>query len=154
MNIPAKSVDEYVTKVPKERVEAIQKLRATILDNLPDGFVEEMNYGMPGYVVPLSTYPNGYHCKKDTPLPFINFASQKNFIALYHLGIYANPELLKWFQAEYPKYVKTRLDMGKSCIRFKKPDQIPFELIGQLIQKMTVQEWIDLYEANFNTAKK
>ena len=154
MRIEAKNVDDYLSQVPEERLEALKKLRATILENLPDGFAEEMNYGMPGYVVPLSAYPDGYHCKKDTPLPFINFANQKNFVAFYHMGIYAKPELLTWFQGGYPKYVKTKLDMGKSCIRFKKPDQIPFELIGQLVQNMSMQEWIDIYEVNFAKHKK
>ena len=154
MRIEAKSIDEYVSKAPEERKEALKKLRETINKNLPKGFAEELNYGMPGYVVPLSEYPDGYHCKKDTPLPFINFANQKNFIAFYHMGIYANPELLQWFQGEYPKHVKTKLDMGKSCIRFKKPDQIPYELIGELVQKMSMQEWVDLYEANFLKHKK
>ena len=154
MKIKAKNIDDYLSKVPEERAAALNKLRATILQHLPEGFVEELNYGMPGYVVPLSAYPDGYHCQKNTPLPFMNFANQKNFIAFYHLGIYANPELLKWFQEEYPKHVKTKLDMGKSCIRFKKPDQIPFDLIGQLVGKMSMQEWIDTYEANFNKTKK
>ena len=108
-----------------------------------------MNYGMIGYIVPHSTYPNGYHCNPKLPLPFINLASQKNFIALYHMGIYANPQLLDWFVAEYPKHSTQKLDMGKSCIRFKKMDQIPFDLIAELMQKITVNEWIKCYESNF-----
>jgi hypothetical protein len=127
----------------------MQKLRQTILENLPKGFIEEMNYGMVGYVVPHSIYPAGYHCDTKMPLPFMNIASQKNFIALYHMGIYANTELLNWFTTEYPKHVKTKLDMGKSCIRFKKPEQIPFDLIGQLCSKMQVEDWIALYEKNY-----
>lgn len=147
MHIPAKSPDEYVSKVPEDRIPYFKKLRQTILDNIPKGFREEMNYGMIGYVVPKTTYPDGYHCDTKLPLPFANIASQKNFIALYHSGIYASPELLEWFVAEYPKHCKRKLDMGKSCIRFKKAEEIPFDLIAELMQKMTVDQWIDLYES-------
>ncbi|MDC9721742.1 MAG: DUF1801 domain-containing protein [Urechidicola sp.] len=148
MNIPANNPDEYISKIPEDRIPYFNKLRQTILDNIPKGFEETMSYGMIGYVVPKSTYPAGYHCDTDLPLPFANIASQKNFIALYHMGIYANPEILDWFVAEYPKHCKRKLDMGKSCIRFKKPEEIPFELIAELMQKITMQEWIDLYEKN------
>lgn len=150
MNIPANNPEEYISKVPAERIPYFKKLRQTILDNIPEGFEETMNYGMIGYVVPKSTYPAGYHCDTKLPLPFANIASQKNFIALYHMGIYANPELLDWFVTEYPKHCKRKLDMGKSCIRFKKSEEIPFELIAELMQKMSMQEWIDLYEKNVN----
>ncbi|MBO6522333.1 MAG: DUF1801 domain-containing protein [Balneolaceae bacterium] len=143
----ADTPEEYLEKVPAERKEPIEKLRQVILENLPEGFEETINYGMIGYVVPHSIYPDGYHCSPELPLPFINIASQKNFIALYHSGIYANEELLNWFVEEYPKHVKTKLDMGKSCIRFKKPEQIPYELIAELTTKMTVREWIDIYES-------
>lgn len=105
-----------------------------------------MGYGMLGWSVPHAMYPKGYHCDPKIPLPFLSIASQKNFIAVYHMGIYSDPDLLNWFTSEYPKYVKTKLDMGKSCIRFKKPDQIPFELIGELVQKMTPADWILKYE--------
>lgn len=140
--------DQYIEELPEDRVEAITKLRKVINDNLPKGFKEEMSYGMIGYVVPHEIYPSGYHCTPNLPLPFMSFASQKNSINFYHMGIYAEPEILNWFTAEYPKYSKAKLDMGKSCIRFKKPDQIPFELIGELVQKMTVTDWINCYEAN------
>ncbi len=99
-----------------------------------------------GRVVPHSMYPDGYHTSPDLPLPFINLASQKNFIALYHMGIYAEPALLTRFQTTFPKQAKRKLDMGKSCIRFKDMQDIPYDLIGQLASKMTVQEWITLYE--------
>jgi hypothetical protein len=108
-----------------------------------------MSYGMIGYVVPKSIYPSGYHCDTKLPLPFINLASQKNFIALYHMGIYADEKFLNWFVNEFPKHTKAKLDMGKSCIRFKKPEQIPFELIAELVSKISVQNWIDLYESKF-----
>ena len=140
-----KNPEDYISEVPEDRKAAIKRLRKTILDNLPQGFEEEMSYGMVGYVVPHSIFPSGYHCDPTLPLPFMSFASQKNFVALYHMGIYAKKELLDWFVAEYPKHCQTKLDMGKSCIRFKKPDQIPFELIAELCSKMTVQEWVDIY---------
>ena len=146
MKIEAKNVAEYLENIPEERKPYFNKLRNTILENIPEGFGEELIYGMPGYVVPLSTYPDGYHCRKDTPLPFVNIASQKNFIALYHMGIYTNPAVMEWFVAEYPKHCKRKLDMGKSCIRFKKMEEIPYELIAELMQKMSVQDWIGVYE--------
>lgn len=147
MQSNASTPDEYVAELPEERAIAIQKLRDIIKENIPDGFQEMMSYGMIGYVVPHSIYPDGYHCSPELPLPFMNIASQKNFIALYHMGIYADEKLLNWFTSEYPKYVKTKLDMGKSCIRFKKMDQIPYNLIAELVQKMSVQNWIDRYES-------
>lgn len=147
MQYKAKTPDEYIEAIPEERKEAMSMLRKVIKDNLPKGFSEEISYGMIGYVVPHSLYPDGYHCDPKLPLPFMNIASQKNFIAVYHSGIYANPELMNWFVGEYPKYVKTKLDMGKSCIRFKKIDQIPMELIAELSTKMTPQEWITMYES-------
>ncbi|MEL6655921.1 MAG: DUF1801 domain-containing protein [Bacteroidota bacterium] len=148
MNIKATSPDHYIEQIPEERQGPMQELRQTILDHLPDGFEEQMSYGMIGYVVPHSLYPAGYHCDPKLPLPFLSIASQKNFIALYHMGIYATPELLDWFVAEYPKHNKRKLDMGKSCIRFKKPAEIPFALIGELVTKMDPQQWIERYESN------
>lgn len=147
MTSNASTPDEYIAELPEERATAVQKLRDTIKKNLPKGFEETISYGMIGYVVPHSIYTDGYHCSPELPLPFINIASQKNFIALYHSGIYADEKLLNWFTSEYPKYVKTKLDMGKSCVRFKKVDQIPYELIAELVQKMSVQDWIDKYES-------
>ena len=152
MQSKATSPEQYKSELPEDRKEVISKLRQTILNNLPKGFEEQMSYGMIGYVVPHSIYPDGYHCSPDLPLPFMNLASQKNFVALYHSGIYASKELLDWFVAEYPKYVKTKLDMGKSCIRFKKMDTIPYGLIGELCTKMSVKEWIDIYEKNIKKA--
>jgi uncharacterized protein YdhG (YjbR/CyaY superfamily) len=146
--------DELINNAPEERKEALMKLRKTILDNLPKGFEECISYGMIGYVVPHSIYPDGYHCDPKLPLPFFSFASQKNFIAFYHMGIYANPDLLNWFVNEFQQVSKSKLDMGKSCIRFKKPDQIPFELIGQLVTKMTPEDWINTYEKNYKSKLK
>lgn len=146
MNIKANNVDEYVQNAPEERHQALNKLREVILENLPKGFHEELNYGMPGYVVPHSIYPSGYHCDPKLPLPFMGFASQKNHIAFYHMGIYADDKLLNWFQEEYKKVVPSKLDMGKSCIRFKNVKNIPYELIGQLVSKVSVDDWISTYE--------
>ncbi len=143
----AESPKEYISQLPEERKAPMEKLRKTVLANLPAGFNEEMSYGMLGYVVPHSTFPRGYHCDPKLPLPFMSIASQKKFIALYHMGIYAKKELLDWFVSEYPKHCKFKLDMGKSCIRFKKIEDIPYELIAQLCQKMTVDEWIRIYSS-------
>ena len=141
------SIEAYLEEIPEESKDAFTKLRETVQENIPNGFIEQMSYGMIGYVVPHSIYPVGYHCDPKLPLPFISIASQKNFIVLYHMGIYANPVLLNWFITKYPKHSSQKLDMGKSCIRFKKMDQIPFELIAAHVQKMSVQEWITCYES-------
>ena len=153
MQIPADSIQDYLSKVPEERKEAFTKLFETISKNLPKGFQTNLSYGMIGWSVPLETFPAGYHCSPGTPLPFINLASQKNFIALYHMGIYANDELLNWFVEEYPKHSKRKLDMGKSCIRFKKPDEIPFDLIAELCKKMSPKDWISIYEKMLDREK-
>ena len=146
MQYKATSPEDYISQVPEERQEALKKLRKVINDNLSKGFKEGIQYGMIGYYVPHSIYPDGYHCTPTEPLPFMSFASQKNSINLYHSGIYAKPELHDWFVNEYPKHCKRKLDMGKSCIRFKKLDEIPFDLIGELTAKMNVDEWIEIYE--------
>jgi uncharacterized protein YdhG (YjbR/CyaY superfamily) len=149
MTIKANNVEEYIEQVSEDKREAIIELRKIIKNNLPKGFEECMNYNMIGYVVPHQLYPAGYHCDPKLPLPFINIAAQKNFIALYHMGIYANPQLLAWFTAEHTKRVKGKLDIGKSCIRYKKAENIPYDLIGELMQKITVKEWIEGYENAF-----
>ena len=149
MQSKATTPEQYLSELPEDRKEAILKLRNAIKENLPQGFEEVISYGMLGYVVPHSIYPSGYHCDPKLPLPFINLASQKNFIALYHMGIYANKNLESWFASEYPKHVKTKLDMGKSCIRFKKMDDIPFDFIGELAAKVSVEDWISNYEKAF-----
>lgn len=142
----AKTPQEYLESLPEDRKIIVDNLRKAISKTLPKGFAEVMNYGMIGYVVPHSIYPSGYHCDPKLPLPFMGLASQKNFIAFYHMGIYANNSLLKWFTEEYPKHCKTKLDMGKSCIRFKKLNDIPFKLISELVSKMDVAAWVKLYE--------
>ncbi|WP_294311808.1 DUF1801 domain-containing protein [uncultured Chryseobacterium sp.] len=149
MQIQSASVEDYILQIPEERQEIFRKIFETVNNNLPDGFSQGLSYGMIGWAVPLETYPAGYHCTPGSPLPFMSIASQKNFIALYHMGMYAKPELLDWFVEEYPKYSKRKLDMGKSCVRFKKMDDIPLQLLAELSKKMTVKEWIDIYEKNF-----
>jgi len=141
-----KNVEEYINNLPEERIVPFVNLRETILSNLPKGLEECISYNMVGFVVPHSIYPDGYHCNPKLPLPFISIANQKGFIALYHMGLYADQELQDWFVDEYPKHSKYKLDMGKSCIRFKKVDEIPYELIAELINKMNANEWVNLYE--------
>ena len=146
MQSDATTVGEYIDELPEDRKKAVKKLRAIVRKNLPKGFKEEMSYGMIGYVVPHSRYPDGYHVDPELPLPFVQLANQKNNIALYHMGVYTDKKLLKWFEREYAKRSELKLDMGKSCIRFRNPEKIPFELIGELMQKITVEEWIKTYE--------
>jgi len=154
MQYKADNALDYIAQLPEVRIEPMKKLRETILSNLPPGFEECISYGMIGYVVPLSTYPAGYHCNPKLPLGFMNIASQKNFIALYHLGMYGSDTLLNWFVEEYPKHCKSKLDMGKSCIRFKKMDQIPYDLIAELCKKLSMEKYIELYETAFKTGQK
>lgn len=154
MQSKATTVDAYIAELPPDRQEAMTKLRKEIKKNLPKGFAEVMSYGMIGYVVPYSLYPAGYHCTPELPLPFAGLASQKNAVTFYHMGVYANPVLLKWFTDEYAKAGVGKLDMGKSCIRFKKPENIPYKLIGELAGKMTPQQWIELYEKKYKTINK
>lgn len=149
MTSTAATPDEYIDSLPEDRKAAMSELRKVIIKNIPKGFHEEMSYGMIGYVVPHSIYPAGYHCTPKLPLPFLSIASQKNFIAVYNMGMYADEKLLNWFVSEFPKHTTAKLDMGKSCIRFKKPEQIPYKLIGELASKMTVKDWIEVYEKNF-----
>lgn len=146
MTSSAKSVDEYVANLPEDRKEVISKLRKVIKKNLPKGFQEEINYGMIGYVIPHSIYKPGYHCDPKQPLPFMNIASQKNFVAIYHMGIYADAGLLDWFTEAYAEENIGKLDMGKSCIRFKNFTKLPYDLIGTLAAKITPQQWIEMYE--------
>ena len=148
MKHPGATPLEYINSLPDDRKKAMTKLRSVIRKNIPKGFKEQINYGMPGWVVPFSKFPDGYHCDPKLPLPFLNIASQKNFIALYHMGIYADKKLMDWFVKEYPKHSDLKLDMGKSCIRFKNIEKIPYDLIGTLVSKMTPDDWIGIYEKN------
>ena len=149
MQSKATTPDAYIKSLPEDRKAAVSELRKVILKNLPEGFKEVMAYGMLGYVVPHSLYPAGYQCNPEQPLPFMGMASQKNSVNVYHMGVYADKELLKWFVAEYAKDAKAKLDMGKSCLRFKKMDEIPYKLIGELASKITPKKWISIYEKKF-----
>ena len=151
MQSKASTPEEYIESLPEDRKEVISKLRKINKKNLPKGFGEGMYYGMLGFVVPHKLYPAGYHCDPKIHLPFISVASQKNFVAVYHMGVYSDPKLLDWFTKEFPKHSKGKLDMGKSCIRFKKMDDIPYALIGELASKITPQEWISIYEKSFRS---
>lgn len=145
------AVQDYLDALPEDRKAAVTKLQQVLESNLPEGFEEVINYSLPSFVVPHSIYPGGYHCDPKLPLPFVSLASRKNFVALYHMGLYVDPKLLVWFEGEWPKHVKTKLDMGKSCIRFKKIEAIPFDLIGELASKMTVEKWVEIYESAFKS---
>lgn len=142
MEYKVKTVDEYMNMLDEDRKDAINKLRNAIKKGLPAGFSEEINYNMIAYVIPFDTYSKGYH--RGGPLSLIAIGNQKNYIALYHLGIYGDPKLLEWFKDEYKKYGK--LDMGKSCIRFKNINDIPYELITLLASKISVENFIKMYE--------
>jgi hypothetical protein len=149
MKANGKTVIEILTSLPEERIKPFNKLHNVIVKNLPKGFEAGISYGGLGYVVPHTLYPAGYHCKPSEPLPFAGIASQKDSINFYHMGIYSDPKLLKWFVDEYPKHSKQKLDMGKSCIRFRKFEEIPFKLIGELMKKISVKEWIERYETAY-----
>ncbi len=149
MKANGKTVKEILTNLPIDRAEPFNKLHDVIVKNLPKGFEAAISYGGLGYVVPHTIYPAGYHCKPSEPLPFAGLASQKNSINFYHMGIYADPKLLAWFVMKYPKHTKQKLDMGKSCIRFKKLDDIPYQLIGELMKKISMEDWINIYETKF-----
>lgn len=146
MKMTAKNIEEYISKLREDRQNVLNKLRAILKTHLPKGFEENYQYNMLSYVVPLSLYPKGYLNKKDTPLPFISIASQKHHIAIYHMGLYMNQEVMKWFENKYEKDVSHKLDMGKSCIRFKKMEEIPYDLLKELVSKITPEEYIKLYE--------
>jgi len=142
------NIKTYIDSLELDRKHPMIELVNVVEKNIPNGFEKTMNYAMPSFVIPHSIYPNGYHVTPDLPLPFIGIASQKKHIGFYHMGLYADSKLLDWFISEYPKYCKLKLDMGKSCIRFKNISEIPYELIGILTSKMTVKDWIDIYEKN------
>ena len=154
MQYTASTVEEYLQQIPEDRKAPIEKLRKIVKKNIPKGFKEVISYGMIGFVIPHSLYAPGYHCDPKLPLPFMNIASQKNFIAVYHMGLYADPKLMDWFTKAYAILVAGKLDMGKSCMRFKKPEQIPFDLIGELAGKMSVDEWIGMYEKLYKRLSK
>ena len=153
MQYKAVSPEDYINQLPEDRKAPINKLRQVILDNMPKRIEEAMSYGMLGFVVPHSVYPDGYHCSPEFPLPFMNLASQKNFVAVYSMVLYAKKDVMDWFTSEYAKRCKYKLDMGKSCIRFKRMDDIPYDLIGELTAKVSTEDWIQLYEDSYKNRK-
>lgn len=154
MKSNAKNVEEYLAELPEERKAPMLHLRAVILKNMPSELEETMSYGMIGYVIPHKVYPKGYHCDPKLPLPFINLASQKNYISFYHMGLYEDTSLYNWFTAEYPKYSSRKLNMGKCCVRFTNMTNIPYQLIGELLQKGSVESYIVNYEKQLASHKK
>ncbi len=148
MQSKATTVAAYLEELPEDRKAPMNQLYKLIKKNLPKGFKDTMSYGMITFVVPHSLYPAGYHCDPKQELPFLSIASQKQFIAVYHMGIYGDPGLLEWFMEAYAALGIGKLDMGKSCIRFKNPAKIPYDLIAELAAKLTPQQWIALYEKN------
>ena len=149
MKAQGTTVEDILKNLPEDRLQPFNKLHEVIVKNLPEGFEAAISYGGLGYVVPHAIYPAGYHCKPEEPLPFAGLSSQKASINFYHMGIYAEPKLLEWFVNEYPKHSKQKLEMGKSCVRFKKMQEIPYELIAELMQKISVAQWIERYEENY-----
>ena len=139
-------VQLFIDQLEGPRKPEFLELRKVIVENLPKGFEETIGYGMIGYVVPHSIYPAGYHCTPKLPLPFLNLVMRKDIITFYHMGLYSDENLLNWFKDEYCKFTSLKLDMGKSCVRFKKSGEIPYALIGALIQKVSVEDWVLLYE--------
>ena len=154
MKAQGSTVEDILANVPDDRLVPFNKLHEVIVKNLPKGFEPAISYGGLGYVVPHTLYPAGYHCKPTEPLPFAGIASQKGSINFYHMGVYSDPKLLAWFVSEYPKHSKQKLDMGKSCVRFKKMEEIPYQLVGELMKKMSAEDWINLYEQNLPKPKK
>ena len=149
MKAQGNTVKDILLNLPEDRLIPFNKLHDIIVKNLPKGFEPAISYGGLGYVIPHSLYPAGYHCKPEEPLPFAGLASQKGSINFYHMGVYADPKLYEWFVNEYPKHCKQKLDMGKSCVRFKKMDDIPYKLIGELMKKMSAKDWMAMYENNY-----
>lgn len=146
MQSAATTIEQYMAELPEDRKAAMEKLYKVFKKQLPKGFKDTMQYGMISFVIPHSKYPAGYHCNPKDALPFLSIASQKNFIAVYHMMVYSDAKLHKWFSDEYAKLDIGKLDMGKSCIRFKKLEKIPYELMGELAAKVTPDEWIKRYE--------
>ena len=144
---------EYIAQLPADRQKIVEAIANTLSENLPEGFQQVMSYGMIGFVVPHSIFPDGYHCNPKLPLPFINIGSTKAHIALHQMGLYGSTALLDWFQSEWPKHSIKKIDMGKGCVRFKKAEDVPLNLLAELAKKMTVNDWIQTYQTQFRSAK-
>jgi hypothetical protein len=145
MNRDAATVTEYLAGLPEDRRRALEAVRKVIRKNLPKGYQEGMQYGMIGYFVPHSVYPAGYHCDPRQPLPFAGLASQKNHMSLYLCSAYASPEHESWFRKAWTADGR-KLDMGKACVRFKKLEDVPLEVVGEAVRRMPVKEFVRIYE--------
>lgn len=159
MQSKAATVEEYLASLPPHRRDAIQAVRQVILKSLDEDYVEGMSYGMIGYYVPHRVYHAGYHCDPKQPLPFAALASQKNYMSLYLMSVYCGCGVndpagkhAQWFRDEWAKTGK-KLDMGKSCIRFKKIEDLPLELIGEAVKRVPARTYIEYYEASLKRAK-
>lgn len=153
MQSKAKTVKQYLAELPADRREAIQAVRAVILKNLPKGYKEGMMYGAIGYYVPHSIYPPGYHCDPKIPLPFAGMASQKNYMTLLLMCVYSEPAYEAWFRKAWAQAGK-KLDMGKSCVRFKKADDVPLKVIGEAVKRVPVKKFIEHYESVIKSVGK
>ena len=146
MHSDAGTAEEYMMQLPPDRREIMEKLRAKVHEHLPAGLEERMLYGMICYVIPHSLYPKGYHVDPKLPVTMMAIASQKNHIALYHMGLYTFPDVYLWFMEAYEKDIGKKPDVGKSCIRVRPAANIPFDLLGQLCGKVTVEDYLRVYE--------
>ncbi|MFG0318770.1 MAG: DUF1801 domain-containing protein [Planctomycetota bacterium JB042] len=153
MSKPPATVQEYLASLPDDRRRALKAIRAVIRKNLDQGYEEGIQYGMIGYYVPHRVYPDGYHCDPKQPLPFAGLASQKNHMAIYLMGIYGSEEHERWFREAWTKSGK-RLDMGKACIRFKKLEDVPLDVVGEVVRRIPAKAYIESYEANVKTARR
>ena len=153
MTSQAKTVEEYLQALPGDRRAAISTVRETILANLPKGYEVRMNYGMIGYVVPHSIYPAGYHCNPAQPLTYASLGSQKNHIALYLMCVYGHAETAAWFRKAWEATGK-KLDMGKACVRFKRLEDVPLEVVGQVIARTPVKQYIATIENVLQNTRK
>lgn len=146
MKLQANTVTEYLNQIPNDRKEEFQKLYRTLKDTLPKELEEAYLYDMITFAVPFSIYPNGYHAKKDTPLPFIALALQSKTINLYHMGLYSDPVVLEWYQSRYQELIGKKPNMGKSCLRFSKIDESIITIVFELLQKQSFKEYVAYYD--------
>lgn len=148
MQSKATTVNAYLSELSPDRRASIEAVRKVILANLDHDYEEGIQYGMIGYFIPHRIYPAGYHCDPKQPLPFVGLASQKNHMAVYMMCLYGDGSLTTWFQSEWKKTGK-KLDMGKSCIRFKTSDDLALDVIGEAIRRVPASKYIEIYESAF-----
>jgi hypothetical protein len=140
------STTAYIANLPEDRREPMQALCEVFRKHLPQGFEETLAYGMVSFCVPHSTYPRGYHCDPKIALPFVQIASQKKHLAVYHMGLYAMPEELEWFKETWASSSKDKLDIGKSCIRLNPAKPLPLGVLGELAERIGLERWIEVYD--------